>query len=109
MFKIDKGIPVPPKRGRVSFAACRPGPVNGIWRDADWLGCRDDRWSIYVESDDSLQVIYRRKDLPATYDPETKGPKDTPDEDFWLYLAPQDAAVIGAALTAWAAAHGEKA
>lgn len=21
-----------------------PGPVNGIWRDADWLGCRDDRW-----------------------------------------------------------------
>jgi hypothetical protein len=32
-----------------------------------------------------------------------------PDEDYWLYLAPQDAAVIGAALTAWAAAHGEKA
>lgn len=22
----------------------RPGPVNGIWRDADWLGCRDGRW-----------------------------------------------------------------
>ena len=69
----------------------------------------DARWSIDVESDDSLQLIYRRRDLPQTYDPETKGPKDTPDEDFWLYLAPQDAAVIGAALTAWAAAHGEKA
>lgn len=69
----------------------------------------DARWSIDVESDDSLQVVYRRRDLPATYDPETKGPKDTPDEDFWLYLSPQDAAVIGAALCAWAAAHGEKA
>lgn len=22
----------------------RPGPVNGFWRDADWLGCRDDKW-----------------------------------------------------------------
>ena len=21
-----------------------PGPTNGFWRDADWLGCRDDRW-----------------------------------------------------------------
>ncbi len=69
----------------------------------------DARWSIDVDSDDGLQVIYQRKNLPQTYDPETKGPKDTPDEDFWLYLAPQDAAVIGAALTAWAAAHGEKA
>ena len=25
-------------------AAVRPGPVNGAWRDADWLGCRDDKW-----------------------------------------------------------------
>lgn len=24
--------------------ACRPGPTNGFWRDADWLLCRDDRW-----------------------------------------------------------------
>lgn len=69
----------------------------------------DARWSIDVDGDDSLQLIYRRRDLPQTYDPETKGAKDTPDEDFWLYLSPQDAAVIGAALTAWAAAHGEKA
>lgn len=22
----------------------RPGPVNGFWRDADWLGCRDGKW-----------------------------------------------------------------
>jgi DNA (cytosine-5)-methyltransferase 1 len=22
----------------------RPGPTNGLWRDADWLGCRDGKW-----------------------------------------------------------------
>jgi DNA (cytosine-5)-methyltransferase 1 len=22
----------------------RPGPTNGFWRDADWLGCRDGKW-----------------------------------------------------------------
>lgn len=22
----------------------RPGPVNGFWLDADWLGCRDGKW-----------------------------------------------------------------
>lgn len=22
----------------------QPGPVNGFWRDADWLYCRDDKW-----------------------------------------------------------------
>lgn len=69
----------------------------------------DARWSIDDDGDDSLQVICRRKDLPQTYDPETKGPKANADEEFWLYLAPQDAAVIGAVLVAWAAAHGEKA
>jgi DNA (cytosine-5)-methyltransferase 1 len=25
-------------------AALRPGPTNGFWRDADWLGCRDGKW-----------------------------------------------------------------
>ena len=24
--------------------ACRPSPVNGHWRDADWLLCRDGKW-----------------------------------------------------------------
>ncbi|MEC5291565.1 MULTISPECIES: DNA cytosine methyltransferase [unclassified Aurantimonas] len=22
----------------------RPGPINGFWRDADWLFCRDEKW-----------------------------------------------------------------
>lgn len=38
--------------GRIESAATpsglcgdmRPGPTNGFWRDADWLGCRDDKW-----------------------------------------------------------------
>lgn len=25
-------------------ATARPGPVNGFWRDADWLLCRDGKW-----------------------------------------------------------------
>lgn len=68
----------------------------------------DAKWIIDVEGDESLQVIYRRKSDGPTYDPATGGAKENPDEDFWIYLAPQDAAVIGAVLTAWAAAHGEK-
>ena len=24
--------------------ADRPGPTNGLWRNADWLGCRDGKW-----------------------------------------------------------------
>lgn len=24
--------------------ALRPGPTNGFWGDADWLGCRDGKW-----------------------------------------------------------------
>ena len=23
---------------------CRPGPTNGLWRDSDWLFCRDGKW-----------------------------------------------------------------
>lgn len=33
--------------GIISDTACeahRPGPTNGFWRDADWLGCRDGKW-----------------------------------------------------------------
>ena len=33
---------------RLGDAGCafpaRPGPVNGFWRAADWLGCRDGKW-----------------------------------------------------------------
>jgi len=30
-------------RGDV-IASGQPGPTNGYWRDADWLGCRDGKW-----------------------------------------------------------------
>jgi len=30
-----------PQHGR---ADSRPGPTNGLWRAADWLGCRDGKW-----------------------------------------------------------------
>jgi hypothetical protein len=69
----------------------------------------DARWTFDLEDDESLQLVYQRKSIGPTYDPETKGPKENPDENFWLYLAPHDAAVIGAALMAWAASHGKKA
>jgi DNA (cytosine-5)-methyltransferase 1 len=29
---------------RLCDAGTRPGPVNGQWRDSDWLGCRDGKW-----------------------------------------------------------------
>ncbi|MHA6633445.1 DNA cytosine methyltransferase [Citrobacter farmeri] len=25
-------------------SALRPGPLNGFWRDADWLHCQDEKW-----------------------------------------------------------------
>jgi DNA (cytosine-5)-methyltransferase 1 len=34
-----------PRSGRRGVAGGeRPGPVNGSWRDADWLLCRDNKW-----------------------------------------------------------------
>jgi DNA (cytosine-5)-methyltransferase 1 len=30
--------------GSSSVAVQRPGPTNGFWRDAAWLGCRDGKW-----------------------------------------------------------------
>jgi hypothetical protein len=30
--------------GGSSGDALRPGPVNGFWRDADWIFCTDNRW-----------------------------------------------------------------
>lgn len=67
----------------------------------------DAKWIVDVEGPESLQVIYQRKSIGITYDPETGGPKENPDEDFWLYLSPQDARVIGSVLLAYAAANGE--
>lgn len=29
---------------RLCDAGERPGPTNGFWRGADWLGCRDGKW-----------------------------------------------------------------
>ena len=29
---------------RLCDAGTRPGPTNGLWRDADWLLCRDGKW-----------------------------------------------------------------
>ncbi len=34
----------PQPTGTELSAARHPGPVNGYWRDADWLLCRDGRW-----------------------------------------------------------------
>ncbi|HET8693251.1 MAG TPA: DNA cytosine methyltransferase [Aquabacterium sp.] len=28
----------------VGFQRVNPGPINGFWRDADWLFCRDGKW-----------------------------------------------------------------
>jgi len=30
--------------GKTGDARSSPGPVNGFWSDADWLGCRDAKW-----------------------------------------------------------------
>ncbi|WP_314188819.1 hypothetical protein [Paracoccus yeei] len=54
----------------------------------------DATWSISEEDSDSLQVVYRRKDINGQ-----------PDEDFWLYLTPDSAEIIGKILTQWAAAR----
>ncbi len=54
------------------------------------------KWTIDMEAPDSLQVTYDRKNLP-----------DGVDQSFWLYLSPEDAAVIGKILTAYASAQGE--
>ena len=32
------------QRSRSSILLGPPGPVNGFWRGADWIGCRDDRF-----------------------------------------------------------------
>jgi len=50
-------------------------------------------------ADPSLQAVYSRS---YTINGEAKR------EENFLYFTPEDAAAIGAILTSWAAAHGEK-
>ena len=66
-------------------------------------------WAIDIEGPDSLQIVYTRGNLPETYKPDLGRATANPDEKFWLYLSPQDAAVLGGILTAYAAANGEAA
>jgi hypothetical protein len=58
-------------------------------------------WTIDDEqmAEPSLQVVYQR-DYTIN--------SEKVEENYWLYLSPPDAAAIGAVLTAWAAANGEK-
>ena len=74
-----------------------------------WSAEVEASWSIDIEGPESLQIVYERQNQPETFSPALDGPVKTPDERFWLYLHPSDAAVIGAILTAYAAAHGETA
>ena len=53
----------------------------------------DALWSICEDDEDSLQVIYERRDMP---------PGSGEKQDFWLYLSPDAAAVVGTLLLAWA-------
>lgn len=33
-----------PDSAEPSGTTCQPSPVNGLWRDADWIFCRDGKW-----------------------------------------------------------------
>ena len=66
-------------------------------------------WTIDDEGDDTLQIVYTRKGLPQTMQPDTGKLGGPTEEEFWLYLHPDDAAVIGKILTAYAAANGASA
>jgi hypothetical protein len=72
-----------------------------------WSADVEAKWIIDDDGAGSLQVIYQRKGFGTVYDPKTGGPKEDPDQDYWLYLSPQDAAVLGAIFTGYAKAHGE--
>ena len=52
-------------------------------------------WSICDDDQGGMQVIYKRKDFP----------KNGETEDFWLYLSPCDAEVLGRTLLAFAKAR----
>lgn len=71
-----------------------------------WSADVEASWTIDVQGPESLQIVYERKNLPETFSAALDGPVPTPDENFWIYLHPADAAVIGAILTAYAQANG---
>lgn len=74
---------------------------------AYWSADVSAKWTIDDDGTGGLQIVYERKGDGTVYDPETKGPKQDPDQNFWLYLSPADAGVIGAILTGYAKAHGD--
>ena len=53
-------------------------------------------WMIDQEGDDGLQIVYQRDGL--------NGEK----EDFWLYLSPYSAEIIGEIIRSWGAARKTK-
>ena len=54
-------------------------------------------WTIDQEADDSLQIVYEHDGLP-------NGEK----ENFWLYICPHSAEIIGEIIRAWGAARRGK-
>lgn len=51
-------------------------------------------WTIDQDADDSLQVVYERP-----------GVEGNPSENFWLYLSPHSAKIIGKLLQQWGEAR----
>jgi len=41
---VDGRLPERPEHAGESMGAAPTGPTNGLWRDADWLFCRDGKW-----------------------------------------------------------------
>jgi len=41
---VYRGAPGSAGHAQEPGKTLRPSPLNGFWRDADWIGCRDGRW-----------------------------------------------------------------
>jgi DNA (cytosine-5)-methyltransferase 1 len=41
---VDGSLPVGLEHASAGMGRQQPGPINGLWRDADWLFCRDGKW-----------------------------------------------------------------
>lgn len=81
--------------------------VEAYWRDekmSEMVTLRhydtevDAVWTIDQEAGDSLQIVYERDGLP-------NGEKK---ENFWLYLSPHSAEILGEIIRAWGAARRRK-